>query len=288
MSAVRERLVMFGPGQGLLGVLCEPSADSVVAGAPAVLMANVGVNHRVGPNRLWVELSRRLASTGIPAFRFDLSGMGDSMTRQDNEAELERGRADITDAMDTLATRGVANQFVLVALCSGVDPAHVVARDDPRVTAAVFIDGYAYRTFGWYLRWYTVRYLQVRRWRLLLKRAVQRLRSGRPQQKQPSVYTREYPAAASLEHDFGLMVDRHVGLLFIFTGGTEPHYNYAGQFFDMFRRDFRRSVQVEFLPRADHVFFNGVEREQLLKRLVSWIPEVARRSTSTGAASPTQ
>lgn len=283
MSAIRERLVTFGPGQGLLGVLCEPSPDSAMAGAPAVLMANVGVNHRVGPNRLWVELSRRLASAGIPALRFDLSGMGDSEPRPGNDSELERGRADLSDAMDALMERGVATRFVLVALCSGVDSAHVVTRDDPRVMAATFIDGYAHRTAGWYLRRHTKRYLEPRRWLLLFKRVLQRLRNGPARPRPQAIYTREYPDAATLEHDYGLMVDRSVGLLFVFTGGVAPQYNYAGQFFRMFRRDFRRDVQVEFLPRADHVFFNGVERERLLKRLVGWIPTVASQPAPQGS-----
>lgn len=276
MTQVRERLITFGPGQGLVGVLCEPAPGSALVGAPAVLMANVGVNHRVGPNRLWVELSRRLASTGIPALRFDLSGMGDSEPRPGNDAELERGRADIADAMEALAGRGIATHFVLVALCSGVDPAHVVTRDDPRVTATAFIDGYAHRTAGWYLRQNTTRYLQPRRWRLLFERAIQRVRNGPPRPRPQPLYTRQYPDVATLEHDYGVMVDRHVGLFFIFTGGMEPRYNYAGQFFEMFRRDFRPHVRVDFLRRADHVFFNGVERERLLKRLVGWITDTAR------------
>jgi hypothetical protein len=258
----------------MIGVICEPSSGTV-AGAPAVLMANVGVNHRVGPNRLWVELSRRLAAAGIPAFRFDVSGMGDSEPRPGNESELERGRADISDAMDALAARGVASRFVLVALCSGVDAAHVVARDDARVVAAVFIDGYAHRTPGWYLRQNTTRYLEPRRWRLLFKRIWQRIAHGPPRPKPPPIYTRVYPDAQTLEHDYGIMVDRRVGLLFVYTGGVEPRYNYAEQFYDMFRRDFRPHVQVEYLRRADHVFFNTFERERLLKRVVSWINEVA-------------
>lgn len=275
MSPVRERLVTFGPGQSLLGVLCEPAPESAIPDAPAVLMANVGVNHRVGPNRLWVKLSRQLASAGIPALRFDLSGMGDSEPRTGNDSELQRGRADITDAMDALEGRGVARRFVLIGLCSGVDPTHVVTREDERVTAAAFIDGYAHRTPGWYVRRYTVRYLEPRRWRLWFKRVAARLREGPPRPHVKPIYTREYPDVATLERDYGQMVDRGVDLLFVFTGGMATLYNHAGQFFRMFRRDFQRDVQVDFLPRADHVFFNGVERERLLKRLVGWITTLA-------------
>src|SRR5690606_22838056 len=118
-----------------------------------------------------------------------------------------------------------ANHFVLVALCSGVDAAHVVARDDARVTAAAFIDGYAHRTTGWYLRRHTLRYLEPRRWYLLLKRALHRLRNGPPRPTPQAIYTRQYPDAVALEHDFGVMVDRRVGLLFAFTGGMATLYN---------------------------------------------------------------
>jgi hypothetical protein len=201
--------------------------------------------------------------------------MGDSDPRPGTENELERGRLDLTDAMDALASRGVATRFVLVALCSGVDPAHVVARDDARVAAAIFIDGYAHRTSGWYLRQHTSRYLELRRWRLSFKRLGQRLREGPPPPKPAALYTRQYPDVPTLERDFGAMVDRGLKLLFLFTGGMELHYNHVDQFYRMFRRDFRPYIDVAYLRRADHVFFNGFERERLLARLKAWIAAIA-------------
>lgn len=288
MSVARERIVTFGPGQCLIGILCEPPQGAAAPGAPAVLLATVGTNHRVGPNRLWVELSRELAAAGIPALRFDLSGMGDSEPRPGSENELERGRLDMTDAMDALISRGVATRFVLVALCSGVDAAHVVTRDDPRVAAAVFIDGYAHRTSGWYLRHHTLRYFEQRRWRLYFERLARRLRHGPPSKAPQALYTRQYPDVATLERDFAVMVDRHLRLLFVFTGGTDRHYNYAAQFHAMFRRDFRPHVDVDYLRRADHVFFNGVERERLLGRLVAWIAAATLAPAPTAvSAAPT-
>jgi hypothetical protein len=251
-------------------------------------MANVGVNHRVGPNRLWVDLSRALAAAGIPALRFDLSGMGDSEPRPGTESELDRGRFDVTDAMDEMVSRGIATRFALVALCSGVDPAHVVARDDPRVAAAIFIDGYAHRTPGWYLRRYTTRFFEPRRWRLFVERAADRLRNGPPPPRPPPLYVRQYPDVATLERDIGVMVDRHLRLLFVFTGGMGLHYNHADQFHKMFRRDFRPHVELDYLRRADHVFFNGVERERLLARLKAWITAatISPRSPDMSRGSP--
>ena len=43
----------------------------------AVLL-NAGALRRIGPNRTWVELSRRWAARGVPTVRMDLEGIGDS------------------------------------------------------------------------------------------------------------------------------------------------------------------------------------------------------------------
>ena len=48
------------------------------AGQPWVVLLNAGIIHRIGPNRLYVQLARRLASRGHAVLRFDLAGIGDS------------------------------------------------------------------------------------------------------------------------------------------------------------------------------------------------------------------
>jgi len=80
---VSEKIFTCGPGGALVGVLTEPDVARAPPDAPAVLLWNVGLNHRVGPFRVFVELARRLAEAGFTVLRLDLSGLGDSEVRKD-------------------------------------------------------------------------------------------------------------------------------------------------------------------------------------------------------------
>src|SRR5690606_31730993 len=98
-----------------------------------VVILSAGIIHRVGPNRLHVELARALSAAGCTSLRFDLSGIGDSEKRSDGLPPLDASLADIREAADWLqATRGV-DQLILVGLCSGADQGLIYAGGDPRV-----------------------------------------------------------------------------------------------------------------------------------------------------------
>lgn len=75
-QASEERGVIFDcQGDQLVGLMhhtvkpCDTGVVTIVAGGP---------QYRAGCGRQLVELARRLASEGIPVFRFDYRGMGDS------------------------------------------------------------------------------------------------------------------------------------------------------------------------------------------------------------------
>ena len=76
-SMVRERTVWLGPA-GLFGI----ETESVTGGSgPVCIFVSVANEHRIGPGRLWVQLSRRLALEGFRCARFDVNGFGDSPSR---------------------------------------------------------------------------------------------------------------------------------------------------------------------------------------------------------------
>jgi hypothetical protein len=80
---VKERAHTFGSHQGLVGITCEPDAGPGLD-LPGFIFFNIGLNHRVGPQRVQVELARALAVQGFASLRFDLSGLGDSAPRGDS------------------------------------------------------------------------------------------------------------------------------------------------------------------------------------------------------------
>ena len=139
---MRENAFLFGSGQGLAGIVTEPSNQSQ-PGVPAnlgVVFLNAGVIHRVGPSRLYVTLARELAGLGCVAARFDHSGVGDSSVRRDGLPFEESAIAEAREAMDWLQkTRGV-DRFVLAGLCSGAVTSFEAAVVDERVVGVAMIN----------------------------------------------------------------------------------------------------------------------------------------------------
>ena len=95
---VRERAVRLGP-VGLFGIETEP-----VTGAqdlPVCILVSIANEHRIGPGRLWVKLSRELAVRGLRCVRVDVDGFGDSPARPgrlEQSVHSVDGMDDIVDA----------------------------------------------------------------------------------------------------------------------------------------------------------------------------------------------
>jgi pimeloyl-ACP methyl ester carboxylesterase len=284
---VIERVHTFGSHRGLVGVVTEPPASAARGGAPAILFSNVGLNHRVGPGRLYVELARALAAAGFSSLRFDLSGFGDSEPRRSGGTALERSVVDTREAMDFLEKRGI-HTFVLLGFCSGVDSAYAAALEDPRVVGGIFIEGYSYKNFGFWIRRITVRNLQPARWRRYFRLRIPRLlrRARRDIEKVPQIFTDEHPSKEQFAADLARLVARSVRMLFIYTVVSDNHYNYRNQFHDVF--GYRDEIDVEYHTRADHVFSTEDHRAHLLSRLVGWMdarfpgqPSSSRETSAT-------
>jgi dienelactone hydrolase len=274
---MRESIFTFGPNNSIVGILAEPEAAAARPNAPVVIASNVGMNHRVGPFRAYVDLARRLAECGYSMLRFDLSGMGDSEPRRDDRTEFQRALADVRDAMGALTERKGAERFVQLGLCSGVDSAHSISVEDPRVVAAAFLEGYAYPTPLFYLYRYVKRPANVRFWTTMAMRKLDQLlphngNGVREAGAGVEIYTREYPTRERLAGDLTTLVRRGVHLLFVYCGGAEHAYNYPGQFYDMFPTlTGDRHIEVEYFPKADHVYSSIKQRSVLLARITRWM-----------------
>ncbi|MFM0158318.1 esterase [Paraburkholderia sediminicola] len=102
------------------GVFCQPSR--ALEGAPAVLFVNTGGVHRIGDGRFTVLMARHLAAQGIASLRMDLSGLGDSL-RRDEALTLDRVYAqyavsDARSGVDWLAGAGYP-KTVMFGVCTG-------------------------------------------------------------------------------------------------------------------------------------------------------------------------
>jgi pimeloyl-ACP methyl ester carboxylesterase len=277
--AYRERAMRFGAHGGLVGVLTEPAPERAIAGAPVVMMANIGLNHHVGPYRLWVDLARCLASVGFSTLRFDNAGLGDSEPRRETVSDIERAVLDFGDAMTLLRERVGAQRFVVMSLCSGVDAAHRVSCRNADVVGSVFLDGYAHRTSGYNTRWWTQRWLQWARWRRFVRRRwiykfAAATKGVRETGEVDEIFVREYPTLEELDRDFNAMVTRGTKLFFAYTGEVDHSYNGKDQLFEMFP-SLRSSEAVtsEYYLMADHVYSFMRDRKRLIERLTTWMKE---------------
>lgn len=133
-----ERAVVFQVGEDeLLGIL-HPGAEGARRG---VLIAVGGPQYRVGSHRQFLLLARHLAARGIPVFRFDFRGMGDSSGAQRTFHDVHD---DLHAAVDTFAGEVPGmHEVTLWGLCGAASAALFYAWRDPRVTGLVLVNPWA-------------------------------------------------------------------------------------------------------------------------------------------------
>lgn len=123
---------------------CEGEWLTAIVAAPrrparrGVLILVGGPQYRVGSHRQFVLLARALAQQGIPSFRFDVRGMGDSTGEPRG---FETTAADIRAAIDHFFTiqPGLA-EVVLWGLCDAASAALLHAVRDARVYGLVLLN----------------------------------------------------------------------------------------------------------------------------------------------------
>jgi len=107
-----------------------------------------------------------------------------------------------------------ARQFILIGFCSSVDAAHIVSVEDERVVGIAYLEGYAFRTRGFWLR-YLLRLVDPPRIKRFLKGAL------------PDVFARGDSKAMRVG------VDRQGNILAVWTSQRRYGPNgWAGQWFD--------------------------------------------------------
>lgn len=282
MSAVHffEEAVTFGAGGHddgpLVGVVTSPE---VATGDVAVLLLNAGLLHRVGPQRMSVQLARMFAARGVPSLRFDCSGIGDSASRSDNLPFEESSVVETRDAMDWFTRRTGVRRFVLIGLCSGADQAFQAALADERVVGAVLLEPYPYETPG-FRRERVLRPLRrADTWKRALTggyhltyRVLKRLAGEYEAPVDAGVAVRAIPSRAVAERGYHTLLDRGVSLYVLYTAGQLGSYNYEGQFWDMHPSLPKEhdGLWYDYFGASDHTFSQAALRELLLTHVGRW------------------
>jgi pimeloyl-ACP methyl ester carboxylesterase len=126
----------------LSGILTTPRE-----GVPSLclVLLNAGAIRRIGPNRMWVEASRRWAARGVASLRLDVEAIGDAdgavtPYADDNALYVPELIPQVKASIAYLADGGVADRFITAGLCSGAYWALHAGLDDPRVAAALMLN----------------------------------------------------------------------------------------------------------------------------------------------------
>jgi pimeloyl-ACP methyl ester carboxylesterase len=277
---VKERaIVIFDEKLPLVGVLTEARPENRTPGRLACILLNSGLVHRVGPNRIYVQLARQLAAAGYPTLRFDLSNRGDSDVRRDGMSFLESSLIETRAAMDLMQRTVGADRFILMGICSGAVNSLQASLEDSRVVGAVAIDGPAYPTFWYHLRHYVKRLPNAQSW---LNTVSGRNRWGRllrgnltPPSRREDDFASMYGDVTMLTKDQSAkalhrIIDRGVKLMFVYSGSWA--YNYHGQFRDAFPDVMKRgAIQVEWVGDADHTFTRLHHQQYLVGMIKQWV-----------------
>jgi hypothetical protein len=285
---VRERALTFGPDGILVGVLTEPDPEVALPNAPAHVILNSGIIHRVGSSRIYVTLARAAAKQGFSTLRFDFSGVGDSGTRRDSIPIEERFVAETQEAMEYMARVTGAERFVVGGLCSGADGAFWAGIQDERIDGIWQIDPFTYRTPRYYLRRYGPKLVDPRAWLHSIKvRFPDRNGEAEDEVFVAPEYRRVFPPRKVVHDGLKALLDRDVALYVFLTGDSD--LNYPGQFAAAFPRlRLAERSDIRYVPDAVHTV-TGLEHQTFLERdLVDWMVRNWRpEATESTAGSPT-
>jgi pimeloyl-ACP methyl ester carboxylesterase len=276
--AVSEKALLFGRGKSLVGIVTLPAAGRSPVDRPGILILNAGVLHRVGPNRVHVQMARALADQGFTVLRFDLSGIGDSRARDGDISLAESVIEDVREAIDFMESTMGFGRCLLVGICSGADAALFAAIQEPRVVGAVLIDGYHVSSFSFVMRLYVRKLLSPRGWfRVLSGRSGvwsvirSAAASRREEQREPTRRGPRYPSISEYCEWVRAIVDRGVSLLLVYTEDSPSHHNYRRLLMGQVPRwPGRKRVSVEYFDGSDHVFTLRDSQERIVRTVCRW------------------
>jgi pimeloyl-ACP methyl ester carboxylesterase len=300
-------------GLRLFGILEQPA--SPVTHDLAVILLSPGIKMRVGPQRLYRGLSNQLVASGLPVFRFDFFGLGDSegTLTEDllrdlyNHIEVGRFVDDAVDAMDWMQRTHGAKRFILSGLCGGAITGLLAGARDPRVAGLLALgitpvlasraaDASRYMTRG-QLEQVRARYLR----RLFSPQAWSRLLTLKTDNRliwrllTESFRRKPAPAAAAApppdESDnanplfppaFFRMLDTARPMLLVFGGTDRLQFEFEEKFVARHRERLARSralYDVHIVKDANHVLSTREWQADMLDVTGRWIARHFARET---------
>ena len=305
-ARIEETTCRFGADGQLFGVLTRISEAT---DRPAVVVFNAGAAHHVGPNRLYVELTRNLAAIGLACLRFDLESLGDSVNRapaRENYPYPHGAVADGRAAIEHLCGQYGYRRFIALGLCSGahtvfhlgLEAAELPVEEIVMVNPMQFywVEGMSLDTSRRFedMVQYRKSMRDPRRWLKLARGDVNFARMSEVLAGQARTHAKAWLDAAAevvlphggprLSQDLKrLFAMRRRLTMFVSEGDPGRDVLLAGARLTATRalRDGR--IRLQMIPDADHTFSQWKPRRDLLARLLAHLKDAAPSYTRNGA-----
>jgi hypothetical protein len=279
---VKERAVLLGKSRSLIGVVTEPERPT--PGLPAAILLNAGLVHRVGPNRINVQIARRLAAAGFCSLRFDLAGIGDSANRTDDLSLKDGIVSDAKEAMDYLAREEGVREFVVLGICSGANNSLRIALRDARVIGAVPIEPYHFSTPAYHFYYFSRRLFEPRCWRRALTLRSDfwgMLKNRFLRENLPKSNGRSGPLGESgrgafknqIVSEIEALLRRGVSLHFVYCTGSPSYYNHYLPLRG--RMASWTPFRATLFENTDHIFTLLSSQQALVESVDDWMKTFA-------------
>lgn len=283
---MNEETVAWAGGD-LVGIVTYPAAAASISPTAFVLLG-AGLLHSVGPNRLYVQIARRLAAHGAAVLRFDARGVGDSAASQRKADIAYDRRTEVEGATALLAARFGIKRFAFIGICSGATIAFRTALEEQRTVGVALanmdVGGFDARLDQFIAARHTTRYyskvalFQPASWRRLLSgrsnylKIVRSIVAGPLRLSSPAAA--DAPWVSQLVADLDALARRQVALLIV-TGEIDPSADYV----DMLRNATSTSrlagiANLHLVRGGDHTFTLKAHQAELLTLLESWAARI--------------
>ena len=280
MVACEKALAFRCGDDGLIGILHEPNVPS----ERGVIVVVGGPQYRIGSHRLFVQFARALAGAGLPVFRFDSRGMGDSHgTKKPFETIGDDIECAITEMKRQLPT---VKELILLGLCDGASAATIAGPLIECVSGLILINPWvrpnADPSYP-FKHYYLPRLTQLRLWQRLFSGGVDLRRSvpdffraigSAVALRSPGVPESNLPTPEFVECMLNGLETATFPTLILISGADIV----GREFLELARNDSawnrvleKGEVTIKVIPDADHTLSDREDLELVTSTCSAWL-----------------
>jgi len=270
MPEIKEEALKFGEHDQALAIATFPTV--LPKSCPILVIFNAGLLSKSEPFRMNVLAARACAKKGYIAVRIDLSGKGDTPTRE-GLSNRESVNKDWAALEKSLCSRFGKRTFILMGLCSGADNAIKIAAQSNGVRGLILLDPKIPQDTGYMYRHWHQKVTSPQKWLNISSTLSNRVRDLFSKNKDDINVNelRDLPTEEELNIVCKKMAENNGRVLSFFTSFALPYYNKKGQFVSVANTpNFECFCDEYWWPHIDHVYSVQSHREQLINTIECW------------------